>query len=161
MTKNIFEDNKRINIFDSFNFESKTNNENANSSSKNSKRSNFSSFKEHENKQKEPVIKEVHETPCKQNKSKVTLQEPPASAPAMYKIAMRIKKLTENKMKKTQLESTTLSDKSLKEDFIKIKSEVEQLQKPLNEDFNSMKDDIIDFELELDSSKTSGDKFKK
>ena len=161
MSKNIFEENKRINFFDSLNFNSRGNIENANSSTKNSKRSNNSSFKDNGNKPNEQVIKEVHETQNKPNKSKLADSTCPTATtstttPAMYKIAMRIKRLTENKMKKTQSDSATLSNKSFKDESIKIKSIIKDLNSPLNEENMANKDETVDFELELDSSKTSG-----
>jgi hypothetical protein len=103
MTKNIFEEAnlQRISLFDTFKTnqtsKAKQTNENTNTSGhKNSKKSNNSdSFRD---KNKDPTtLKEVHET-----SGKKPFYVNNQNSPSMYKIALRIKKLTEYKLKKTQ-----------------------------------------------------------
>jgi len=103
MTKNIFEEAnmQRISLFDTFKAnqanKAKQANENVNTSGhKNSKKSNNSdSFRD---KNKDPAtLKEVHET-----SGKKPFYANNQNSPSMYKIALRIKKLTEYKLKKAQ-----------------------------------------------------------
>ena len=105
MSKNIFEEKSKIpNIFEALNYNTKNllANELEVNSQKSAKKSFELNLKELPNKSNDQ-IKEVHETPSK-NKKQVTINEPESSSnsspPAMYKIAMRIKKLTEVKTKK-------------------------------------------------------------
>jgi hypothetical protein len=105
MTKNIFEEAnmQRISLFDTFkanqaNKAKQTNDNTNNSGHKNSKKSNNSdSFTD---KNKDPAtLKEVHETSASGKKAFYANNQ---NSPSMYKIALRIKKLTEYKLKKAQ-----------------------------------------------------------
>jgi len=105
MSKNIFEENNKItNIFETLNYNTKNliPNEFENNSQKLTKKSDELNSKDLQSNSND-LMKEVHETPSKIKKQvKLNDHEPNAdsSPPTMYKIALRIKKLTEVKVKK-------------------------------------------------------------
>lgn len=110
-------DENNLNLFDSFKLKTKLNQSlDTDSNFKNSKRSNCSNNMENN---REVNLKEIRET-----KGKVNQQ----STPTMYRIAMRLKRLTDLKIKKTNSESIFEPDQSdLKKEKIltKQKSSIE------------------------------------
>lgn len=124
MAKDIFDDSaKRANIFDSIKFNSKNKISSSDTDSnfnKNSKKSNHSnSFRENQSKLNELILKEVHETGGVNQNAKLHVphyHHPNGPTPAMYKIALKLKRLTEVKLKKTHSGSGVVTEKLVKDE---------------------------------------------
>lgn len=143
MSKNIFEENSKINLFDQLNFNAKGSHESDHKVNK----------KDNCNKE---LIKEVFETSNK-SKKHVSINDPNSSPPAMYKIALRLKKLTETTIKRSTIdtnETPIQNTKNNHEPIFKARnSELEDFQTkslilPAAEE--------TDFELELENSNCIG-----
>lgn len=116
------------------------------------------------------LIKEVHETSSLNStvakpKKHVTIHDPGSSPPAMYKIALRLKKLTESHVKKSSSESNPASSKesSQREGSLKLTNHKVNNASSYEFDDNQKKSLISpttvteDFETEIDSSNCIGE----
>lgn len=108
MAKNMFDESgsKRVNIFDSFKNKNKISSSDTESNFKNSKKSNCSnSFRDNN---RDPVLKEVRETGSIKSKA----MTPNNATPAMYRIALKLKRLTEVKLKKSSSETVVVTNRT-------------------------------------------------
>ena len=101
MSKNIFEEtSKRIDIFDHYSKNIHYGEADLNML-KNAARRSLDNNNNGNSKHEMAVLKEVHETnQAKSRNHRVQIQDPHENTPAMYKIAMRIKRITEEKILK-------------------------------------------------------------
>jgi hypothetical protein len=162
MSKNIFDETtKRIDIFDTLRHTKSIHHceTDINLARNNPRRSISSNFEN--NHHKPSSFKEIHETTTtSKTKNRVQIQEPTEHVPAMYKIAMRIKKLTEEKLlKKYPSQESSTSNNSKEEPKASIltrKQEIEDINFVLNED-KLLINEIVEFNLdENDLKKLNG-----
>ena len=146
MAKNIFDENgsKRINIFDSIKFKNKISSSDTESNFKNSKKSNCSnSFRDHNN--RDPVLKEVRETGSIRSKATT----PNHATPAMYRIALKLKRLTEVKLKKSSSETVVVTNRTDFIDNTNLENDEKNLvqNNTINEEETSTLENDIKFKL--------------
>lgn len=178
MTKNMFEETnlKRITIFDSIKHEQKNkpNHDKEKDKEKDSlktskKSSNSNSFKENNtptNTQSKSgdMIREVQETGAAKSKKHNGSGHSNGSGggPTMYKIALKLRRLTENKMKKSRSETKLDAKSSLKEDLsARIDTDIKE-EKSKNEETSisdstaKTYDPKISYDQITDTDKTGG-----
>ncbi|CAF0808879.1 unnamed protein product [Brachionus calyciflorus] len=142
MAKNIFDETgsrKGLHIFDSLKMNAKNNSDN---NFKNSKKSNCSnSFRDNQNREN-PILKEFQETGSFKSKSSSGNQ---TNTPAMYRIALKLKRLTEAKLKKSNSESVAAlankDDFDSKENFSNEEKYLVQ-NAVINEEVNELDNDV-------------------
>jgi hypothetical protein len=173
MSKNIFDEtasSKRMNAFESLKFSSKNLLEDSNKNGRRMIQTALPEQPEPPIKISESVFNEEHEIKSSKPKAKFktssiihyprsvssTTQSSGSSPPAMYKIALRLKRLTEGKLKKTQSETAALSTKDFKEDLsvsrdIIITRDIID-NNITNQNEISETNDIVDFDLDVDKN---------
>ena len=161
MSKNMFEEPKNQNIFDSLQFKNMHHNENDINLLKKSYQQSVFNATYDTNNSKSTVdsqsLTQIQETSGKA-KSKVQIQEPHENAPAMFKIALKIKKLTEEKiLKKTPSEESgnnSVADLGASQELKPClkKTKFDGIKLELSED-NLLANEIVEFELDTENIK--------
>ena len=138
MAKNIFDESgsKRVNIFDSFKLKNKISSSDTESNFKNSKKSNCSNSFRDQN----LVLKEVRETGSVKSKA----MTPNHATPAMYRIALKLKRLTEVKLKKSSSETVVVTNRIDLDDKNNIENDEKTLvqNNVISEETSTMENDI-------------------
>jgi hypothetical protein len=152
MSKNMFEDPERIDIFDTLKLTEK----NEITNKKNSKKSNASvSFKDsHEfiESSNNLVMKNIHD-----------LEKATHGSPVMFKLALKLKKFTQNKLRKVQSEvafSSTDSDTNTLEQNTNLLSSIENNNENIKEEDEDQLVKDKEIEIKTSESKPENDQNK-
>lgn len=161
MSKNMFEEPKNQNIFDSLQFKNMHHNENDINLLKKSYQQSVINATLDTNTSKTAAdsqsLTQIQETSSGRSKSKVQINDPHENAPAMFKIALKIKRLTEEKiLKKTPSEESRNSITELEpsqdlKSCLKTKQQVDEIKLELSEE-DLLEDEIVEFELQTENT---------